>query len=183
MSILRLQSLVRFAKTHNTSWDYYGISLWSGLEISIGIMCACLPTVRLLLIRLFPILGDQSTSRSKPHVYHRHGSDERVRSGVQAAEEEGTSSSKSKGVGSWGNSVHVVSLPLKQQDAMQTLDGGCRRSIGDAESGEEEEEEGSSAQIHIERRVQIEGDEISLFPMDRDHRNDPWRMDSPDRRG
>lgn len=58
VSILRLQSVVKFGDSSNATWDYLGVSKWSTVEISVGIICACMPSLRLLLVRLFPkILG------------------------------------------------------------------------------------------------------------------------------
>ncbi|KAF1932823.1 uncharacterized protein M421DRAFT_416433 [Didymella exigua CBS 183.55] len=69
VSILRLQSLVQFAQTSNASWEFYNVSVWSTIEICVGIMCACLPTLRLLLVKLFPILGG-SSARSRNNYYN-----------------------------------------------------------------------------------------------------------------
>lgn len=42
----------------NPTWDFYEVGLWSTVEINVGIICVCLPSVRLLLARLFPrIMG------------------------------------------------------------------------------------------------------------------------------
>lgn len=59
MSILRLQALVKFSlKVSNITQEFVGITIWSTIEINVGIICACLPTLRILLARLFPnILG------------------------------------------------------------------------------------------------------------------------------
>lgn len=54
VSILRLQSLVSFATSTNLTWDQYDVSNWSTIEINVGIICACLPTLRLILVRMFP---------------------------------------------------------------------------------------------------------------------------------
>ncbi|KAH7122921.1 hypothetical protein EDB81DRAFT_223173 [Dactylonectria macrodidyma] len=54
VSILRLQAVVKFGDSQNATWDYVGISKWSTVEISVGIICACMPSLRLLLVRLFP---------------------------------------------------------------------------------------------------------------------------------
>ncbi|KAF2633888.1 hypothetical protein BU25DRAFT_465102 [Macroventuria anomochaeta] len=72
VSILRLQALVHFAASSNASWEFYDVSVWSTIEICVGIMCACLPTLRLLLVKLFPILGG-SSARSK-NKYYNYGS-------------------------------------------------------------------------------------------------------------
>jgi hypothetical protein len=37
VSILRLQSLVNFAKSTNASWEFYNVSVWSSVEICVGI--------------------------------------------------------------------------------------------------------------------------------------------------
>lgn len=67
VSILRLQSLVDFAKSHNPTWEQYDVANWSTIEINVGIICACMPALRLVLVRFFPrILGStrQYPSRS-----------------------------------------------------------------------------------------------------------------------
>ncbi|KAI4957024.1 hypothetical protein J4E86_005496 [Alternaria arbusti] len=76
VSILRLQALVHFAASSNVSWEFYDVSMWSTIEICVGIMCACLPTLRLLLVRLFPILGG-SSARSRQ--YYNYGSNNELR--------------------------------------------------------------------------------------------------------
>ncbi|KAG8424065.1 hypothetical protein J3458_000899 [Metarhizium acridum] len=64
VSILRLRSLVKFGSdSTNPTWDFFEVSMWSTIEINVGIWCVCLPSLRLLLVRLFPTLGG-STARS-----------------------------------------------------------------------------------------------------------------------
>jgi hypothetical protein len=38
VSILRLQALVHFAASSNASWEFYDVSVWSTIEICVGIM-------------------------------------------------------------------------------------------------------------------------------------------------
>jgi hypothetical protein len=38
VSILRLQALVHFAASSNVSWEFYDVSVWSTVEICVGIM-------------------------------------------------------------------------------------------------------------------------------------------------
>ncbi|KAF2689677.1 hypothetical protein K458DRAFT_130917 [Lentithecium fluviatile CBS 122367] len=67
VSILRLRSLVHFANTTNATWDFLEASLWSIIEWQVGIICCCMPSIRLGLARLFPkILGSTAQSTSKP---------------------------------------------------------------------------------------------------------------------
>lgn len=55
VSILRLQSLVKFgADSLNPTREFFDVALWSDIEINVGIICACMPSLRLLLVRLFP---------------------------------------------------------------------------------------------------------------------------------
>jgi hypothetical protein len=67
MSVLRLRSLVSFSATANKTWEFYDVSVWSTIEICVGIMCACLPTIRLLLVRIFPVLAG-TTFKSTSYV-------------------------------------------------------------------------------------------------------------------
>lgn len=70
VSILRFQSLVHFGKSLNKTWELYNVSVWSIIEISVGIMCACLPTIRVVLVRIFPILSTSSSQRSRGNQYY-----------------------------------------------------------------------------------------------------------------
>ncbi|OHE94022.1 CFEM domain-containing protein [Colletotrichum orchidophilum] len=63
VSILRLQSLVRFANSLNPTWDQFDIAFWTCLEVPTGIICCCLPAIRLILIQVFPKLFGMLTKR------------------------------------------------------------------------------------------------------------------------
>ncbi|KAF1944009.1 hypothetical protein EJ02DRAFT_442956 [Clathrospora elynae] len=79
VSILRLRALMHFAASSNASWEFYDVSVWSTIEICVGIMCACLPTVRLLLVRIFPMLGGSSTRSRNHDKYYNCGSGNELR--------------------------------------------------------------------------------------------------------
>jgi hypothetical protein len=53
---------VGFANSQNPTWDNFDVSNWSTIEINVGIICTCLPTLRLLLVHMFPSFGS-STNR------------------------------------------------------------------------------------------------------------------------
>lgn len=73
VSIMRLQSLVYFAKTSNPTWDNLAVSRWSTVEINVGIICACMPSLRVLLVRLFPkLLGTSQHSDNRYYVNQSH---------------------------------------------------------------------------------------------------------------
>lgn len=63
VSILRLQALLAFATSTNPTWDNYNIHFWSTVEINIGIICACMPAMRQILVWLFPVVFGGSTLR------------------------------------------------------------------------------------------------------------------------
>ncbi|KAJ2978692.1 hypothetical protein NQ176_g3677 [Zarea fungicola] len=64
VSILRLVSVTGFSETVNITWNFFGVGLWSTVEINVGIICSSLPTVRLILVQLSPrVFG---TRRSHP---------------------------------------------------------------------------------------------------------------------
>ena len=54
ISVVRLSSLIEFRGSSNLTWDYFGVCLYSTVEITIGITCACMPTMRMILVRLWP---------------------------------------------------------------------------------------------------------------------------------
>ncbi|ETS86240.1 hypothetical protein PFICI_00068 [Pestalotiopsis fici W106-1] len=52
ISVIRLVFLVLMKGSINLTWDYFNVCFWSTLEIMIGIMCTCMPTLRLILVRV-----------------------------------------------------------------------------------------------------------------------------------
>ncbi|KAK6076408.1 CFEM domain-containing protein [Seiridium cupressi] len=71
VSIIRLASLVEFRESTNLTWDYWGVSLWSTVEITVGIICACMPSMRLILVRIAPKVFDGSLVRNSRYYYAR----------------------------------------------------------------------------------------------------------------
>lgn len=83
VSILRLKALVNFANTTNVTCEYtfdhtpssmlidssgdnVEASLWSNIEVQVGIICACMPAMRLGLVTLFPKIKGHSYHLSRP---------------------------------------------------------------------------------------------------------------------
>lgn len=56
ISLIRLKSVTFFANLINPTWDQWNVAWWSTMEVNIGIICTCLPTMRLILKRIFPKL-------------------------------------------------------------------------------------------------------------------------------
>lgn len=63
VSIIRLQSLIHFSNSTNPTWDQFDVASWSTIEINVGIICTCMPAIRVILVRLFPkVLGSTRPS-------------------------------------------------------------------------------------------------------------------------
>ncbi|OAR02776.1 hypothetical protein LLEC1_02919 [Akanthomyces lecanii] len=67
-AILRMQSLVHFADSTNATWDQLVVCFWCTIEVNVGIICTCLPTFRLILLRLFPRVFTVGTARSNTYA-------------------------------------------------------------------------------------------------------------------
>ncbi len=69
MSILRLHSLIVAAKSFNLTWDFLELALWSSVELTAAIVCACLPSFRLMLVKLFKAFYE---SKPPMRTYNGH---------------------------------------------------------------------------------------------------------------
>ncbi|KAK5086256.1 hypothetical protein LTR70_007370 [Exophiala xenobiotica] len=52
VSMVRLKTMKYFNFSANASWDFVELSLWSAIEIYVGIMCACMPGMRAFYTRV-----------------------------------------------------------------------------------------------------------------------------------
>ncbi|KAI4599707.1 hypothetical protein KJ359_001443 [Pestalotiopsis sp. 9143b] len=64
VSILRLKSMIQFGSTTNVTQDYVEVGYWSMIEVSIGIVCACMPACRALISITHQIITGSRKSRS-----------------------------------------------------------------------------------------------------------------------
>lgn len=72
VSILRLQSLVNFATSSNPTYDQTDVINWSNIEINVGVICSCLPALRVILVGMFPkVFG---TTKGTSGAYQAYGS-------------------------------------------------------------------------------------------------------------
>ncbi|KAK1637616.1 CFEM domain-containing protein [Colletotrichum phormii] len=56
VSAIRLRSVAQFNKSWNPTYDFFGLALWSHIELCVGTIVACMPAARALVRRLFPEL-------------------------------------------------------------------------------------------------------------------------------
>ena len=122
-SCVRLHFIMDFAHTTNPSWDFTDAFIWSALEVTVSIIVACLPEIRVLLVSEVPRL----VSTFAPTF--ARGSARPTRGGY-VQERSGISSSAGRGI---------------------TGGSRQRRSVtffGSKDRGEEEEE-GNESQIEL----------------------------------
>ena len=56
-SCVRLRYITSFGNTANPTWDYSDPHIWSGVEVAVSIIVACLPAVRALIHRVLPAVS------------------------------------------------------------------------------------------------------------------------------
>ncbi|KAK7967343.1 CFEM domain-containing protein [Apiospora aurea] len=104
ISIVRLSSLIQFRGSSNLTWDYYGVCLYSTVEITIGIICACMPTLRRILVRIWPRVFDGSLVRRATGAYAAYGkSPKSYNDDSKHNTQSDGSKSKKSGIGSRGS--------------------------------------------------------------------------------
>jgi hypothetical protein len=62
VSVLRLVWLYPISITKDVTYESPLSALWSNVELNVGILCSCVPTLRSCMIRLFPSLVSQIAS-------------------------------------------------------------------------------------------------------------------------
>ncbi|KAF2027850.1 hypothetical protein EK21DRAFT_39709, partial [Setomelanomma holmii] len=56
ISIVRLEQIMAATKTTDASWASARTAYWSAIELNVGILCACLPTLRPIIKKYAPRL-------------------------------------------------------------------------------------------------------------------------------
>ncbi|KAJ5831919.1 Integral membrane protein [Penicillium riverlandense] len=70
-SIVRLTALKKIADSSDPTYDNVGAASWSAIECNTGIICACLPTLKPLLARLFPRMATSFNDSQPTYDSHR----------------------------------------------------------------------------------------------------------------
>lgn len=63
VSVLRLHSLYIVSTSDDMTWDNADPAIWSNIEVTTGIICACMPATKALISRFFPHLLSTNHSR------------------------------------------------------------------------------------------------------------------------
>ncbi|KAB8068775.1 integral membrane protein [Aspergillus leporis] len=67
-SICRLVALKQISESTDPTYDNVGAASWSAIECNVGIICACLPTLRPLVSRVVPHLLSTLSTRNPSYV-------------------------------------------------------------------------------------------------------------------
>lgn len=69
-SVCRLHALYVLTKTTDVPWDSPETTIWSTIELNIGIVCASLPTLRAFFIKIWPRAFLSSYNSKKTAIGH-----------------------------------------------------------------------------------------------------------------
>lgn len=64
-SMMRLKYIVSFGRSVDATWDNVPVILWSMIETYTAVICACLMTLRPLLVICFPVIFGTTKSNSQ----------------------------------------------------------------------------------------------------------------------
>ncbi|PLB44215.1 plasma membrane Pth11-like protein [Aspergillus steynii IBT 23096] len=95
-SIIRMWAMVASTKTHDPTWGSFDALIWSAIEASTGIICACLPMLKHPIQKLLPgwfssLSNGSRKSRSRSRANYqmsRLGSQSGVRTGARGEEDD-----------------------------------------------------------------------------------------------
>lgn len=76
VSVLRLQYLIEIHYNRNPTADWWGPLIWSGAELFVAIICACLPATKVLATRIFTTISGkwrQHRPQKQSSIYPKHG--------------------------------------------------------------------------------------------------------------
>lgn len=109
ISVIRIQYL---RLSDDVTWDNVASSCWSVGELASGITCACLPTLRPLLAKVFPSMQSQDSHGSGKYYQHE-SSGRRGGTGPHKSNRSGTNASQT---GSTRSIIYPEDLELQSDD-------------------------------------------------------------------
>lgn len=131
ISIYRMQTLKLAARTGDATWDNTAAAVWSYLELAIGVLAACLPTLKPLFARMVPHLFRSTTSdQSRYNNNQRTGRSGTGRTGGNASNTYGKSRTRNSTAGNGGMFIKDIDGDL---NALRTT--GSRASTGSVTGG------------------------------------------------
>ncbi|EKD15174.1 hypothetical protein MBM_06390 [Drepanopeziza brunnea f. sp. 'multigermtubi' MB_m1] len=73
VSALRLQRLYVVSKSDDLPYDNAATAIWSAVEVNTAIVCACMPSMKPVVSRLFPRLLSTNRSKHYGHTFKSQG--------------------------------------------------------------------------------------------------------------
>lgn len=123
-----MQTLRLAARTGDATWDNTKAAVWSYIELAIGVLAACLPTLKPLFARILPRLFKSTTSdQSRYKNNARTGGNKSARTGGTSTNTYGKSRTRNSTAGAGGMFIKDVDGDL---NALRT--NGSRASTGSA---------------------------------------------------
>ncbi|PKX90720.1 putative integral membrane protein (Pth11) [Aspergillus novofumigatus IBT 16806] len=68
IAIVRIVTMMPFVHSMDFTWYKVTLAKWAMVEINVGIICACLPVLRPLVLRVFPRLAGSKNSSGDKHT-------------------------------------------------------------------------------------------------------------------
>lgn len=68
-----MHALYVLTHTKDVTWDNPGTAIWSAIELNVGILCASLPTLRALFLKIWPKALLSSYNSRKANLDTGHG--------------------------------------------------------------------------------------------------------------
>ncbi|KFA60423.1 hypothetical protein S40285_07881 [Stachybotrys chlorohalonatus IBT 40285] len=144
ISVIRLHTLVKFNYTDNATYTYIEISQWSIAEVSVGVVCVCMPSYRLLFVRLFrdtagsrhQFSSNSTTLNSHSYARTKEGQESFRASQLRSADRlrsESRAANHNRKYGIGGNDidddimedettlVHMTNISIKSADAIRPM--------------------------------------------------------------
>ncbi|KAI6780692.1 uncharacterized protein J7T54_001196 [Emericellopsis cladophorae] len=94
MACIRLESLIsNDVHSPNATWVKQEVAIWSTIEVNVGIICACLPSLRTLVVLLFgriPLLSSSFQRAQRPRPVQDGDDEKRIKGGFRKSKAFGT---------------------------------------------------------------------------------------------
>lgn len=154
VSVIRLASIVQFGSSSNLTWDYWGISMWSSVELAVGMICACMPSMRLILVRIAPKIFDSTLKNPSKYYYAKKSTNAgRKWTDVGTEESQNDKTKNNKSRTSWA-APHVrtswrVSRSLSKENKV-FVDGTLFTRGSNKTQGIQEEDKDRLVQVQME---------------------------------
>lgn len=122
VSALRLQSIVHLDRANNPTRDLTAIVYWSSIEQDVGILCSCMPALRKILVRAYPLAFASKNRSSRRHYGYDSYSHGHTGSGGRKVTIEGDANRSQK------------SITAPNVSHTQTFDVQCEQNLDNDES-------------------------------------------------